>query len=233
MRPDDRSQDHLLRQGYIVKTAQDYSVEPVGEAWDGFRAYWDDLPLDEYLPAAFGKRFRRHACFHWDREFERLILIPGQTYLQSEKYNPVAGGVLRRFPSTPPDAAFHTILLQLLSRSIGALPIMRWRSVRINAHLIRIISGEDLVGCPCPEGIHSDGFPFISIHLIARSNISGAESELYDADDRHVASVTLANSLDSLIVADPRLKHYTSNFTSMSDGLGFRDVLLLSYENEG
>jgi hypothetical protein len=62
-------------------------------------------------------------------------------------------------------------------------------------------------GLPAPEGIHQDGTDFLTLHLVRRHNVEGAETTIYDLDRKPIQRITMQETLDSLILEDPRIMH--------------------------
>ena len=77
----------------------------------------------------------------------------------------------------------------------------------VRIHQIRIVASPKVPGLPAPEGIHQDGTNFLTLHLVRRSNVEGAESTIYDLDRKPIQRCTMCEMLDSLILEDPRIMH--------------------------
>ena len=195
-----------------------------------FQGYWDRLPRDPYLPPEFGTRLRRHGRFEFDTAVGKFSPLAAQPYFQSRETNPVMGGMQRSFEPLLPEAATHPVLHAILQHSATVFPLHENARWLVNTHFIRIPTTLGAKGCPCPEGIHNDGFEYISIHLIQRHRIKGALTRLFHNDQRPLATVNLQHPLDALFADDRKVLHYTDDFTPDETADGFRDTLLVSYE---
>jgi hypothetical protein len=85
-------------------------------------------------------------------------------------------------------------------------------------------------GLPAPEGVHQDGTDWLTLHLVRRRNIAGGETTIYDLDRKPIQRYTLRETLDSLILEDPRIMHGVTPVQS-ADGrtLGIRDLLGIDF----
>ena len=127
------------------------------------------------------------------------------------------------------DATDNYCFRQLLAFNAAELG-RSWDSVDLHVHMVRIIGTPYAAGQPSPEGVHQDGFDFVSIHLIGRENAVGGETHVRSADGREIVTATLEQSLDSLYINDRTLYHTTSAVSPVEGNEAHRDVLLISYE---
>lgn len=199
------------------------------EALDDFSSEWNGLPRDAYLPSKFGSRYRKIAKFTYKQKEKYFTREPCGDYMQSYEVNAVSGGLKRSFCELE-GSQYDWLLSSILRKNMSFLGLnenVTWQSY---VHLIRIPSSPLDRGVPCPEGIHSDGFHAITIHLMDRRNIKGDETTLYDFGDNLLTKVILEDRFDTLLADDRNIKHYTSDFSSVGNAIGHRDVLLTSFE---
>lgn len=202
-------------------------VQSNSEQVRSFETAWENLPVDEYQVGTANPRERRHCRFIL--QGDQLRLAPPGAYYQSTANNPLYGGIQRIFAPVEPaylkEGAFLSTLLRF---NLSILPLP-YKDVTINCHLIRIKTSIGIQGEPAPEGAHSDGFDYISIHLVRKLNCKGGHSVIYDQKKDPVLEVTLNDPFDSLFVNDRLFTHFTTPvFTEKK--AGFRDMLLCSYE---
>lgn len=89
---------------------------------------------------------------------------------------------------------------------------------------------EDEQGEPTPEGLHHDGDDFNVIHLIRRQNATGGKSTVCDNDRNLLASCTLRQPMDSVLVWDPHVMHgVTPIHPENQSEPAIRDVLVIGY----
>ncbi len=218
----------IQRQAYCLALAGQFDLDSSGaHALASFQSLWGDLKEDPYIPQP-SFRLRRHGQFHYSRSREELVKLPDRAYVQTQTSNALYGGQPRTFAPLTPEALdnefFHALVkfnLQQLAE-VGA-------SVAIHAHMVRVVARAGEPGEPSPEGLHQDGFDFISIHLMRRENVVGGETNICAHHNHRIASAVLANPLDSLYVNDRVLYHGTSAISPAGLGDALRDVLLLSY----
>jgi hypothetical protein len=100
----------------------------------------------------------------------------------------------------------------------------------VRVHQIRVVATPAQPGLPAPEGVHQDGTDFLTLHLVRRHNVAGAESCVYDLARNPVRRFTLRQPLDSMILEDPRVLHGVTPVYS-ADGRtpGSRDLLGIDF----
>ena len=98
----------------------------------------------------------------------------------------------------------------------------------IGVHQIRTICSPENIGNPAPEGIHQDGTDLIGIFSVARKNIQGGETHLYTAKKEKPVFSKVLNPGEILLVNDHEFFHFTSPIKPQTDGLGIRDVFVLT-----
>jgi hypothetical protein len=141
---------------------------------------WNDLPRDAYLRDGGRYRSRRHSCFVQNRP-GGIVETPHRAHWQSTDYNALHGGIERWFEPIAPAIRSNPTWLRLLAGcgelfgSLRATP--RWF---IEAHQFRIDTAEG-IGRPTPEGAHRDGVDFVVVILVARRNVRGGETRVFQA----------------------------------------------------
>ncbi|WP_306599950.1 2OG-Fe dioxygenase family protein [Geothrix sp. 21YS21S-2] len=202
-----------------------FQVWPVGEVPESVKRSFDELPADAYLDAPRAYRFRSYGC--GEVEDGRFSYLGAPPFIQDPRYNVFKGGVHRTFGplSSQVKRYLETTLLKKIFLPI--LPPAPGYDVGI--HQIRVIAGPSLVGLPAPEGVHQDGFDFVSILMVGVENGMGAKCMLYDLQDneRIVLEATIPeNTL--FIFNDRTYKHYTTALTPMRSGPARRDVFIFT-----
>ncbi|BCJ51696.1 hypothetical protein Asp14428_31710 [Actinoplanes sp. NBRC 14428] len=218
----------LAERGFCLLRGPELVLGP-GEraALSELAAAWDDLPADPYLAEPHRYRFRRHARYRFAGG--ELVRQPDGPYYQSAEDNRLFGGTERTFAPVTPEAGSNPFLAELLRFNIGQLPASAtgWD---VNIHLVRIVGSRDVVGEPVPEGVHRDGFAYVSMHLMKRENVVGGETEVRGEDGSHLLKGVLEQPLDSLYLDDRALLHYTSPISPADAEPAHRDMLLVSYD---
>ncbi|AGZ39729.1 2OG-Fe dioxygenase family protein [Actinoplanes friuliensis] len=217
----------LDQRGYCLLRGGDFILDAADRAqFAQLTAAWNDLPIDPYLAEPNRYRFRRHARYKFTGG--ELVRQPDGPYFQSKKDNKLFGGAERVFAPVGREAGDNPFLLGLLSYNIAQLPGSAdgWD---VNIHLVRIVGSQDVVGEPVPEGVHRDGFAYVSMHLMKRENVVGGETEVQTEDGTHLMKGVLQTPLDSLYLDDRALLHYTSPISPASAEPAHRDMLLVSY----
>jgi hypothetical protein len=220
----------IAGQGFAWIPQSMWSIGPqLAPHWQCLCDDWDRLEPDRYLRDGARFRLRRYGRYYWSPAADTLSALPHETYFQPADENPYAGGVAREFAPLLPDSTDNPFLHALVRLTFACLPVAADRQGKtweVRVHQIRIVASPGEPGLPAPEGIHQDGTDFLTLHLVRRHNVVGAESTVYDLDRRPIGRYTMWEALDSLILEDPRVMHGVTPVHS-ADGQtpGTRDVL--------
>jgi hypothetical protein len=195
--------------------------------------FWDDLPRDAHLRDGGRYRRRRHGSFVIDGE--QVSAVPPRAHWQPVEYNALHGGIERWFEPLPDGLVGQATWIRLLSalgrcasRLRGAQP---WF---VEAHAFRIETGSEGIGRPTPEGAHRDGVDMVAVILVARRNVKGGETRVFDARGPQGLRFTLAEPWSVLLLDDARVIHETTPIQPQdSSQPAQRDTLVLTYRAGG
>jgi hypothetical protein len=196
----------------------------------GLLPSWDDLPPDEYLKDGGRYRRRRHSCFVV--EGEALTQAPHRAHWQPLEYNALHGGMQRWFAPMEPQVVSQPAWQRLL-HAMGevATALKGPRPWFVEAHQFRIDTAGG-IGRPTPEGAHRDGVDLVAVFLLARENIKGGETRVFQADGPAGERFTLTEPWSVLLLDDARVIHETTPIQPV-DGPGHRDTLVLTLRAGG
>ncbi|CDS53448.1 FIG00931444: hypothetical protein [Polaromonas sp. CG9_12] len=206
------------------------------QEWQALTESWNRLPPDAHLLDGGNYRRRRHACFVHNLDGSALEQTPHRAHWQPTDYNALHGGFERWFDPVEPAVAEAPAWQDLLA-SLGRLfaqvkAVPRWY---IEAHQFRIDTTEG-VGRPTPEGAHRDGVDFVVVLLVARRDVKGGETRVFDAHGPHGMRFLMQAPLTALLMDDARVIHETTPIFP-ADGQdrqrGVRDTLVLTYRAGG
>jgi hypothetical protein len=195
--------------------------------------FWDALPPDAHLRDGGRYRRRRHGSFVIDGP--DVTVVPPRAHWQPLDYNALHGGIERWFEPLPEaltcDAAW-TALLAALGRCASALRgAQRWF---VEAHSFRIETGDEGIGRPTPEGAHRDGVDLVAVILVARSNVKGGETRVFDARGPQGLRFTLTEPWSVLLLDDERVIHESTPIQPQDPAQpAQRDTLVLTYRARG
>ena len=195
--------------------------------------FWDALPPDAHLRDGGRYRRRRHGSFVVDGA--EAAVVPQRAHWQPLAYNALHGGIERWFEPLPEalvgDPAW-TRLLAALGRCASALRgVQRWY---VEAHSFRIETGDEGIGRPTPEGAHRDGVDMVAVVLVARHNVKGGETRVFDARGPQGLRFTLAEPWSVLLLDDERVIHETTPIQPLDPAAqAQRDTLVLTYRSGG
>jgi hypothetical protein len=199
---------------------------------DALRDAWSRLPRDSHLRDGGRYRSRRHSCFVQQFPSGALSAVAHRAHWQPTSYNALHGGFERWFE--PIEAAVANA--PMWGRLVGALgtvfaavrQVERWY---IEAHQFRIDT-EGGIGRPTPEGAHRDGVDFVALILVARRDIRGGETRVFDTRGPSGLRFTMTEPWSMLLMDDARVVHETTPI--QPDGAaGCRDTLVLTYRAGG
>ncbi len=206
------------------------------ENWSQLTESWNRLPPDAHLKDGGHYRKRRHACFVQDLASGTLTQTPHRAHWQPTDYNALHGGFERWFdpvePAVAEAPAWRELLTQLGQLFAQVQPVPRWH---IEAHQFRIDTAGG-VGRPTPEGAHRDGVDFVVVLMVARQNVKGGETRVFDANGPDGVRFVMKEPLTALLLDDARVIHETTPILPISDELaptGLRDTLVLTYRAAG
>ncbi|MFK7801230.1 MAG: 2OG-Fe dioxygenase family protein [Anaerolineae bacterium] len=198
-------------------------------------ASWNNLEADNYLRDGASYRLRRFGLFYWHPASGDLRLLPPAPYFQSAETNSYAGGIDRQFAYLEEETGTNQFLHELIKFTFRQFPVtdeMFENPWEIDVHQFRIVSSEAELGEPTPEGIHHDDDDFNAIYLVRRDNVSGGVNSVYDNQRNPLASLTLSQPMDSVLVWDPHVMHGVSSiYPTDPKRQGIRDVLVIGYNH--
>ena len=199
-------------------------------ALESLRPDWDDLPLDNFLKDGGRYRRRRHSCFIVEQPDVKQV--QHRAHYQPLEYNALHGGMQRLFEPIAEKSVLQPVWSSLL-RAIGSVcsGIRGDQPWYVEAHQFRIDTCNG-IGRPTPEGAHRDGVDFVAIMLVARENVSGGESRIFEFNGRHGQRFTLSEPWTLLLLDDQRVIHESTPIQPMSEG-GYRDTLVLTFRAGG
>ena len=224
----------IVERGFAWIPAAAWRLEPGMEShWKRLAEDWDHLERDRFLKPGATFRRCRYGRYFWSPAGSELTALTNEPYFQPEDQNGYAGGVVREFAPLLAHSAGNPFLHALVRCMFDCLPIAaerREQNWEVRVHQIRIVASPQEHGEPAPEGIHQDGTDFLTLHLVRRSNVSGAVSTIYNLERRPIQSYTMLEPLDSFILEDPRIMHgVTEVYPADGKGLAIRDLLGIDF----
>ena len=193
---------------------------------------WDGLPPDRYLRDGGRYRRRRHGCFVVDGA--RVQAAPHRPHWQPLDYNALHGGIERHFEPLPPAWAADADWQRLLAALGGVASALRGAQPWfVEAHPFRI-DADDGIGRPTPEGAHRDGVDLVAVLLVARANVRGGETRVFDARGPQGVRFQLSEPWSALLLDDERVIHESTPIQPLQPGTpSFRDTLVLTFRRGG
>jgi hypothetical protein len=199
---------------------------------EALRGTWERLPRDAYLRDGGRYRARRHSCFVQTLTPPALEAVPHRPHWQPTSYNALHGGLTRWFEPIDEEVSGARAWQQLLT-AIGEVfaqlqCVPRWF---IEAHQFRIDT-TDGIGRPTPEGAHRDGVDFVAVVLVARRQVRGGETRVFEAAGASGVRFTMREPWSMLLMDDARVIHETTPIQPQGVA-GTRDTLVITYRAQG
>ena len=196
------------------------------QALEPLKESWNDLRPDAYLKDGGSYRKRRHSCFVV--EGEGVALAPHRAHWQSQEYNALHGGMRRWFEPMQAQTLAHPPWAQLLQGLAGVCSALQGeRPWYVEAHQFRIDTADG-IGRPTPEGAHRDGVDFVAVLLVARHQIRGGETRVFEAAGPDGQRFTLEEPWTLILLDDARVIHESTPIQPIGD-YGYRDTLVLTF----
>jgi hypothetical protein len=197
-----------------------------------WRPAWDDLPPDRYLRDGGRYRRRRYGCLVVDGAQVRAV--PHRPHWQPLDYNALHGGIERHFEPLPAAWASDADWQRLLCGLGGVASALRGAQPwHVEAHPFRIDADEG-IGRPTPEGAHRDGVDLVAVVLVARTNVRGGETRVFDARGPQGVRFQLAEPWSVLLLDDERVIHESTPIQPAQTGVpSHRDTLVLTFRRGG
>jgi hypothetical protein len=219
--------------GWAHRTRAQINAPLIGCA--EFSKSWDHLKDDNYIPGFPIKTQRRIAKYYLEGDL--YWLSQDGNYHQCNQ-NCLFIDTTRSFTIADKEIALNPklkmFLLGNLRRMIANTADAKHPCWRIILHQIRVYPCSGDGGSPAPEGIHQDGHDYVSIHLINKVNVEGADSMIYIPPTNSSPIIkTLSQPFDSLFLNDRKVLHAVSKLkikNGFQEKDAYRDTLLIGYE---
>lgn len=195
-------------------------------------ADWDQLSPDDYLKDGGRYRQRRHASFIADAgEVQDVAYRP---HWQPVDYNALHGGMQRWFARIAPATLAQPDWRALQRWLAGIASALRGDQAWYGeAHQFRIDT-TDGIGRPTPEGAHRDGVDLVAVFLVARHDIKGGETRVFELDGPNGQRFTLEEPWSVLLIDDARVIHESTPIQPATEGgHGHRDTLVMTLRAGG
>jgi hypothetical protein len=185
--------------------------------------WYDRLPLDPYIQGTF----RRRRFSHYRGPAGARQRLAHMHFLQSAAVNRLAGGISRNFEEIEDGFIALPAIERMLAAFIAAMgfdPAER----EIGVHQIRICCSPGSPGSPAPEGIHQDGFDYIGLHCIGRSQMQGGTTCIYPARNQPPLFRRDLAPGEAVYANDRTVFHFAEPIRPTGDGPGYWDLLVIT-----
>ncbi|MEM8796117.1 MAG: 2OG-Fe dioxygenase family protein [Pseudomonadota bacterium] len=211
-----------------VKNPQNYTTLKTGADLTCYQPSYDNLGEDRYHPVT-GGRTRRLGQYYarYDRQKREAEIhkLKTQVYVQGEKFNKSYGAMKRYFEDIEVD---FKPLLQILFREIEDNWLVDEDEWMINVHQFRVHAKTLNDGVAAPEGKHRDGAEYVYMGCVARENVTGGISHIFEGDDTPPIFGTTLVAGEGILVDDREVLHDVTPIVAEGD-YGYRDMVIVGY----
>lgn len=235
--------ENLARDGYAYIPADFYygNVLRDGDLRELRADYMNleaEFGLGELDPYSPGNRYRSYAQLRIEpdsTDFEYGVFEP---YLQTAKYNPDTGGVVREYPLISAELQGNGLLRRLLRSDIEFLRAYPRidadpADLMVGLHLFRYLAYPDAPAYSSPNWLHKDDENVVFLHLVGLSgNIVGGDNVIAPNGKQFETVLRLTDPFDTLVVNHDKLHAVTPVGTNSRNPVApaRRDVLLVTFQ---
>ena len=218
--------------GFVHTNLASVSSDALDGDWQDFASSWSNLRPDTYMADGGKYRFRRYSEFSVEGTTGASELLPHVAYKQEKTVNHLNGGIDRMYEPFE-DSVVESSSLASVFRTASqyleaARPGHTWKA---QCFQNRILTSQNEVGQPAPEGVHRDGVDYVLTLFVDRVGADGGESSVcLSSDHTMLASTQLSEPGEYLFVDDHKLLHDVTGL-SLKPGHdhGYRDVLIAMF----
>lgn len=198
-------------------------------------AAFGDLQLDPY---STGNRYRKYAQLRVDKDSTDFEYGYFEPYLQTKKYNPDTGGVVRTYPLISDELQKNRMLSQILQSDINFLRCYDRleadpSEMMVGLHLFRYLAYADDPAYSSPNWLHKDDENVVFVHLVETSaNIVGGDNVIARDAKSFETTLRLSDTFDTLVVNHDKLHAVTPVGTRGTNTAvpSHRDIMLVTFQ---
>ena len=170
----------------------------------------------------------RNRAFSMLKIEDNIEIIGNLNFYQSGIYNNFNGNKMREYPNIDENILNDKLFIEILKNfNFIVKEQYRENNKYIQIHKIRVYANKDSTNL-VPEGIHQDGFNMIAIYCVARVNIKGGCSIIYDENKKIIYEKELAEG-EMIVINDNKYFHNVTNIELLDkEKLGYRDIIVLT-----
>ncbi|WHN65191.1 2OG-Fe dioxygenase family protein [Cysteiniphilum sp. QT6929] len=204
-----------------------YQIAFIGDLKPIFAKSFETLKRDPNMRS--GDNYRHRAFAVGDILRGEISVSPhSEVFHQSKKLNKYQGGIDRSFPLIEMDIAKKVASDIIMAHIYPRLPACDYH---FGIHQIRIYTNDEVTGKPAPEGVHQDGFDYVTVVCVDMQNITGGNSLLVDINKhQHIHVNQALKEGEMFLFNDRKYAHYASPIVPLLPGAGHRDVFVITMQ---
>ena len=170
----------------------------------------------------------RNRAFSMLKIDNNIEIVGDLNFYQSEIYNNYNGNKLREYPNISKNILNDKLFIEILKNfNLMVKEQYGENNKFVQIHKIRVYADKDSTNL-VPEGIHQDGFNMIAIYCVARVNITGGTSIIYD-NNKEIIYEKQLNEGEMIVINDNEYFHNVTNIELLDkEKIGYRDVIVLT-----
>ena len=189
------------------------------------RDSFNKLPTTDHRDGKYRlRRYSKIKLSNTDRF--KYMKMESEAFNQSGRYNNFQGGVDRKFEDIEDEVVESGGMLEMCDTFLQSSGFRDDHEIEI--HQMRIITRDELTPVS-PEGVHQDGYRFLSIVGINRYNIAGGNLLAYKTyEGKPIMDFPLDDG-EMIMVDDSLLWHNAGQITPINPDIqGYMDVFILT-----
>lgn len=204
-----------------------YQIALIGDLKLIFAQSFNTLKRDPNMKS--GDNYRHRAFAVGDILQGEISVSPhSEVFHQSKKLNKYQGGIDRNFP------LIETGIAEKVAREVimpYIYPKLPMHDYHFGIHQIRIYTNDEVTGKPAPEGVHQDGFDYVTVVCVDMQNVTGGNSLLVDINNhQHIHVNQALREGEMFLFNDRKYAHYASPIVPLLPGSGYRDVFVITMQ---
>jgi len=192
---------------------------------------FDRLPYTDHKDGKY--RLRRYSAIEvrtsfWNaKEEAEISILDASEFTQDEKWNKHQGGMARKFEPIEEKVLQSEGFKEICLSFKKYFNMVGGQEVEVHQMRVRTLD-EEVWTQVAPEGVHQDGYDYISVVGVDRHNIEGGELSAYlSKDEDHFLKYAL-DSGEMLMLDDSKLWHNASPIRRTTAAVGYGDWFVLT-----
>lgn len=225
----------MMNMGYVEIAAETY-ISPSPEELQNLIAAQLDFYGLSSDPHGGGRR-RAYSQYQVAPDTCDIESCVTSGYVQSAEYNYDDGGIVRHFPALSSGFVDNPLIQSLLRKDLQiaqSTTLVDWaKVVKIGLHQVRYYASPEAPSYSSPIWLHRDDEPIVFVHLFNLSSTSVGGDNLISSGTKKIDRVIRLLEPMQTLGLSQKVLHAVTPVGSKTESGAFRDILLVTFTNEG